>query len=127
MRQFVHIINALPTLVKLILCFFTFPFGPIIWLFCYSAEKGFQLQDRYNAVLEDTTEENVVELMQYFKNTAVNNHPDSWQQLRGLWNVVNRSDKVTTPTKEKFLAMLTAKGLYLSNMKVNDNYQETTV
>ena len=77
--------------------------------------------DRFNAVLNDPTEENVTEFME--KLHGINNHPDSWAKYRGLWNVINRSDKVTTATKEKFLAKLLKIGLHLNNTKINNNYK----
>lgn len=78
--------------------------------------------DRFQAVLNNPTEENVNIMIN--KMGGINNNPDTWNQYRGLWNVVNRSNKVTTPTKEKFLAQLMGCGLHVNNTKVIDNYNK---
>ncbi len=126
MKKFCLFVKELPTLLKVLICLFTFPFGIVLAVFSFvlvpAILKGYKAQELYQAVIETPTEKTVTALMESIKNTAVNNHPDSWQSLRSLWNVVNRSNKVTTETKEKFIAMLTAKGLYLNNVRVNDNF-----
>jgi ABC-type multidrug transport system fused ATPase/permease subunit len=94
------------------------PFGLIAIALIYTKAEN----DRFNAILDNPTEENVTEFLQRLH--GINNHPDSWAKYRGLWNVINRSDKVTTATKEKFLAKLLRLGLYLNNTKVNDNYKQ---
>lgn len=93
--------------------------GPI-GLFGFLIVSNIASNERFNNVLNNPTEENVVLFMA--KLNGINNHPDTWSKYRGLWNVVNRSNKVTTATKEKFLAKLMACGLYMNNTKVNDNY-----
>ena len=93
------------------------PLGLIAIALIYSKAEN----DRFNAVLNNPTEENVTELME--KLHGINNHPDSWAKYRGLWNVINRSNMVTTATKEKFLAKLLKIGLHLNNTKINDNYK----
>ena len=77
--------------------------------------------DRFEAVLNNPTEENLNIMME--KMGGISNHPDNWNQYRGLWNVVNRSNKITTSTKEKFLAKLMGCGLHINNTKVIDNYK----
>lgn len=79
--------------------------------------------ERFDAVLNDPTEENVTVFLE--KLGGITNHPDTWSKYRGLWNVVNRSNKVTTPTKEKLLAKLMSRGLYLNNTRVIDNYDDS--
>ncbi len=93
--------------------------GPI-GLFGFLIVSNIAASERFNNVLNNPTEENVVIFME--KLNGINNHPDSWSKYRGLWNVVNRSNKVTTATKEKFLSKLMACGLYMNNTKVNDNF-----
>ncbi len=93
--------------------------GPI-GLFGFLIVSSMAASERFNNVLNNPTEENVTIFME--KLGGINNHPDTWSKYRGLWNVVNRSNKVTTATKEKFLAKLMACGLYMNNTKVNDNY-----
>lgn len=93
--------------------------GPI-GLFGFLIVSNMSANERFNNVLNNPTEENVTIFME--KLGGINNHPDTWSKYRGLWNVVNRSNKVTTATKEKFLAKLMACGLYMNNTKVNDNY-----
>ena len=126
MRAFFEGIYNLPVAVKILLCFCTGPFGIILIVMSYVFKKGFEISDRTDAVMENPTEKTVTELMNYLNSTMLgyNNTPETWQSLRGLWNIVNRSDKVTTPTKEKFMATLLKKGLYLNNTKINDNYKE---
>ena len=98
-------------------CFFCL--GPL-GLFLFLIVSNLAANERFDRVLKNPTEENVVDFMEKLK--GINNHPDTWNKYRGLWNVVNRSSKVTTPTKEKFLAKLMMCGLYMNNTKVNDNY-----
>lgn len=94
------------------------PFGIIIMVVV--SNKGDA--DRFQAVLNNPTEENVNIMIN--KMGGINNNPDTWNQYRGLWNVVNRSNKVTTPTKEKFLAQLMGCGLHVNNTRIIDNYNK---
>ena len=103
--------------VAILAIILTGPFGLIAVALIYGKIEN----DRFNAILDNPTEENVTEFMQRLR--GINNHPDNWAKYRGLWNVINRSDKVTTQTKEKFLAKLLKLGLHLNNTKVNDNYR----
>ena len=102
------------------------PFGFIFLFIAICVGPVRKLQRQINAVIKNPTEESVTTLMKHIERIIMfRNHPARWQNLRSLWNVVNRSDKVTTPTKEKFIAMLQAKGLIVNNVKINDNYKGT--
>ena len=120
MRQIVDFyesLNSKGKIIMFIVCVCCL--GPI-GLIGFFIISGIASSERFNNVLNDPTEENVVDFME--KLSGIENHPDTWSKYRGLWNVVNRSSKVTTPTKEKFLAKLMACGLYMNNTKVHDNY-----
>ena len=105
--------------IMFLICIGLGPFGLI--LFAVIANMG--ATERFDAVLNDPTEENVTIFLE--KLGGITNHPDTWSKYRGLWNVVNRSNKVTTPTKEKLLAKLMSRGLYLNNTRVVDNYDDS--
>lgn len=127
LRKLANTVYNIPKSIKILICIITFfPFGlPLLFfffIFIPALKQGFDLEDRTNDVINNPTEENLLNLMQCLETSSVNNHPDTWQRLRGLWNVVNKSNRITTPTKEKFIAMLMAKGLYLNNTNVIDNY-----
>lgn len=120
MKELLDSINALPLLVKIILGIITFPLGLILVILAYSLK----MQEMENAILDNPNEQNVTALLDCLSNSVLgfNNHPSTWQELRGLWNVVNRSAMVTTATKEKFLAVLMRKGLFMNDTRVIDNY-----
>ena len=120
MQKIMDFYNLLSTKGKIVLAilaiFCAGPFGLIAVALIYAKAES----DRFNNVLLNPTEENVTEFMERLH--GINNHPDSWSRYRGLWNVINRSDKVTTATKEKFLAKIMALGLHINNTRVNNNY-----
>lgn len=127
MVKFFRTIRYLPLLGKILLCCLG-PIGIVLLVMSYVMESGFQTNEKFQAVLNNPCDYTVNDLLDNLSNSpyGINNHPDTWQRVRGLWNVVNRSDKVTTPTKEKFLAQLLSMGLYLNNTKVNDNFNPDT-
>lgn len=121
MEKIMNFWNSLSIKGKIVVAIAAFcvagPFGLIAISLIYSKAET----DRFNEVLNNPTEENVTDFMERLH--GINNHPDSWAKYRGLWNVINRSDKVTTATKEKFLAKLLKIGLHLNNTRINDNYK----
>lgn len=118
-------------LIKAILVIFfglclgiVFPPFLLIVPFYFSAKankENKKFDECFNNVLYNPTDESVLAFMQKIK--GIKNHPDEWNRYRGLWNVVNRSSDVTTPTKEKFLALLMGYGLNMNNINVIDNYK----
>jgi|GEM_PF-2453344 len=128
LRKFINGAYNLPKGIKILISIVLFfPVGWPIFLFFFfifvpALKQQFDLEDRGNELINNPTEENVLELMKCLEKAGINNHPDTWQRMRGLWNVVNKSNQITTPTKEKFIAQLIAKGLYINNTNVIDNY-----
>lgn len=117
MKKLAFFVETLNPFVKVFLMIATAPIGIIaIPILSQMAQN-----ERINNILNNPTEKNVIILME--KMQGIHNHPDSWSKYRGLWNVVNRSNKVSTPTKEKFLAKLIGYGLHINNTQINDNYK----
>lgn len=122
-RKFIYAADNLPKIAKILIGIFTFPVGLLFFFLLVPMWKsGIETGDSVGAVINNPTEENLLILMERLEKSDIDNHPDTWQTVRGLWNVVNRSNQITTPTKEKFIAQLIAKGLYISNTNVIDNY-----
>jgi len=113
--------SRVPFLLHLL--FFIVSFG-IPYLFILSRWQSKKQSKIFNDVINNTSDKTVNELLNYANHISVQNHPDSWAQLRGVWNVINHSPNVTTDLKRKVLAIFMSKGLYVGNTNVIDNYKK---
>lgn len=101
--------------------FFWIAFGfPYLFIVSYWNSK--EQNKIFDNVINNTSDKTVNELLDY--NFSVTNHPDSWSQLRGLWNVINHSPNVSSDLKRKVLAIFMSKGLYIGNTNIIDNYKK---
>lgn len=103
---------------------FSIPFAIFPYLFIASYWATQEQNRVYNDAINNPCDKTVSELLFYCDKIAVRNHPDSWSQLRGMWNVINHSPNVSTDLKRKILAKFMSKGLYMNNTNVIDNYKK---
>lgn len=68
---------------------------------------------------------NVDAYMDMIEEYGILNEPQSWNQVRAIWFMVNESPDVTTDKKRQLRNFLMAKGLRLTNSDKNviDNYK----
>ena len=100
---------------------FSLPFAIFPYLFIVSYWSTKETDKVYNDAINNPCDKTVSELLFYCDRVAVQNHPDVWSQLRGMWNVINHSPNVSTELKRKVLAKFMSKGLYMNNTNVIDN------
>ena len=129
MVKFFRTIRYMPLIGKILICCLLGPIGIVLVVMSYVFESGFETNEKFQAVLNNPCDYTVNDLLDNLGNSpyGINNHPDNWQRVRGVWNVVNRSDKVSTPVKEKLLAQLLSMDVHLNNTTVNDNYAPDSV
>ncbi len=64
------------------------------------------------------------ELIEYIKVYGLENDPQQWNRLRGVWFAINESPNVSTQKKKQLRDFLTVQGLRLVGSEINiiDNY-----
>lgn len=105
-----------------LLFFFLFLGFPYLFIVSYWQSK--EKDAVFQGAVQNPDDQTVEKLLHFCKHTGFNNHPDTWNELRAVWNVINHSPNVSSDLKRKVIATFTSKGLYINNTNVIDNYKK---
>ena len=104
----------------------------IIWIISWPA-YGFYtmkfkkiLKENCQKVSSSPNDSSVDVFLNYVKQWGFYNHPEQWNQVRGVWFIVNESSKVSTSKKKELRDYLIINGLKLHNSEkqIIDNYSK---
>ena len=115
-------IRNIPLPIKILLCFIVFPIFAIIW---YAAAAN-EMSKTLKAATQNPDIDTVGTVIEAWTRiiVGIDNHPDSWNELRSSWYKINGSDQVPTYMKRDLLAIFKKKGLRISNERIIDNYKD---
>ena len=99
--------------------------GVFPYLIILSVWQSGERKTVFDGTIKNPCNETVEELLAYTEHISFTNHPNEWNALRSMWNVINHSPNVTSDLKRKVIASFTSKGLYLNNVNVINNYNKT--
>lgn len=77
----------------------------------------------FDGAIKNPCNETVEELLEFTEHISITNHPNEWNALRSVWNIINHSPNVSTDLKRRVIATFTSKGLYINNVNVINNYK----
>lgn len=104
----------------------------IVFLIVYEILKpsikfASQEKETFSNLVNNPNEENArayVELMQKKPKITFlpDDNPNSWAVLREKWQIINHSNKISSGLKKEILNILIARGLYVNNSNIVNNY-----
>ena len=83
------------------------------------------LKENCQKVSFSPSDSSVDMFLNYVKQWGFYNHPEQWNQVRGVWFIVNESSNVSTVKKKELRDYLIINGLKLHNSEkqIIDNYK----
>ena len=108
-----------------ILFAFITPIINFVALIRYHNKYGKLRDSIYKEVSKNPTTQGIDKLIDFVENYNLENKPQYWNQLRGVWFSINESSQVPTDKKRELRDFLTTKGLRLvgNDKNVIDNYK----
>ena len=110
----------------IIMCATIFPgfFASMIAYGFYSLKFKKVLKENCQKVSFSPSDISVDVFLNYVKQWGFYNHPEQWNQVRGVWFIVNESSNVSTIKKKELRDYLIINGLKLHNSEkqIIDNY-----
>ena len=99
-------------------------FASMIAYGMYSVKFKKVLNKNCKKVSFEPNDNSVDVFLNYVKQWGLYNHPEQWNQVRGVWFVVNESSNVSTIKKKELRDYLIINGLKLHNSEkqIIDNY-----
>lgn len=114
------------------LAFVVFAFS-IVMAFVPFAAYGFYtlkfkkvLKTNCEMVSKLPSDSSVDVFLNYVKQWGFYNHPEQWNQIRGVWFIINESSNVSTYKKKELRDYLMTNGLRMNNSEkqIIDNYSK---
>lgn len=115
--------SALTILVSTLILTFIFP---LIAYGLYTFKFKKVLKANCDFVAKSPNDNSVDMFLNYVKQWGFYNHPEQWNQVRGVWFIVNESSNVSTVKKKELRDYLIINGLKLHNSEkqIIDNYSK---
>ena len=79
-------------------------------------------------VVKNPTEENAMKVFRLLNaklGVTINNHPKDWAKFRDMFYHINKSNAVPSELKDRIKQRLVKKGLYINNVRIIDNYNNS--
>ncbi len=101
------------SLLLLLLMFVTFGATIFAWNKAYKKREQKRVE-MFNQATLTPSNENVNNLIDYINEYGLENKPQEWNKLRGVWFAINESPNVSTQIKKQLRDFLTTKGLRIT-------------
>lgn len=114
--------TATTILVSTLLLTFVFP---LIAFGLYTAKFKSVLKTNCDMATKSPEDNSVDVFLDYVKEWGFWNEPQQWNQIRGVWFIINESSNVSTAKKKELRDFLIVNGLRLNNSEkqIVDNYK----
>ncbi len=108
--------NPEKTMIYFAISIFTLTFIPFgVVFFIVASQYNKKYEEKISKILVSANNETVEEFIQFLSTNPVQNNPNSWHRLRGVWYTVNECSSVSIEKKNQLLKLLLTKGLYLTS------------
>ena len=100
-------------------------FVPFVAYGLYSLKFKKVLKTNCEMVSKLPSDSSVDVFINYVKQWGFYNHPEQWNQIRGVWFIINESSNVSTYKKKELRDYLMTNGLRLNNSEkqIIDNFK----
>ena len=100
-------------------------FVPFVSYGLYSLKFKKVLKTNCEMVSKLPSDSSVDVFLNYLKQWGFYNHPEQWNQIRGVWFIINESSNVSTYKKKELRDYLMTNGLRMNNSEkqIIDNYK----
>ena len=101
-------------------------FVPFVAYGLYSLKFKKVLKTNCEMVSKLPSDSSVDVFLNYVKQWGFYNHPEQWNQIRGVWFIINESSNVSTYKKKELRDYLMTNGLRMNNSEkqIIDNYSK---
>lgn len=116
-QKLVHVVFAFSIVMFFIVPFVAYGF--------YTLKFKKVLKTNCEMVSKLPSDSSVDVFLNYLKKWGFFNHPEQWNQIRGLWFIINESSDVSTIKKKELRDYLMTNGLRMNNSEkqIIDNFK----